>query len=97
MSYASWRTFDAHVVWMHERPLDPQKSYLLKHTSQTTRVQVDKVISRTELTTLEQKVIDLARQQLCFHRVSYDHLATANLIRQAGLPDTLATRLEKGH
>lgn len=41
--------------------------------------------------------LDLARQQLCFHRVSYDHPATANLIRQAGLPDTLATRLEKGH
>ncbi len=41
--------------------------------------------------------LDLARQQLCFHRVSYDHLATVRDIRRAGLPETLATRLEKGH
>jgi diadenosine tetraphosphatase ApaH/serine/threonine PP2A family protein phosphatase len=41
--------------------------------------------------------LDLTRQQLCFHRVSYDHLATAREIRRAGLPETLATRLERGH
>lgn len=40
--------------------------------------------------------LDLARHQLCFHRVAYDHLATAREIRRLGLPDTLATRLEKG-
>ncbi len=41
--------------------------------------------------------LDVARQQLCFHRVSYDHLATAREIRRAGLPEILAARLEKGH
>ncbi|MEY2621482.1 MAG: hypothetical protein RIT26_1302 [Pseudomonadota bacterium] len=40
--------------------------------------------------------LDVARQQLCFHRVSYDHLATARAIRAAGLPAMLAERLEKG-
>ena len=40
--------------------------------------------------------LDLMRQQLCFHRVSYNHLATAREIRRLGLPDALATRLEKG-
>jgi bifunctional enzyme CysN/CysC len=47
------RSFDAHVVWLHERPLDLQKSYFLKHTSQMVRMQVQKVHARTELTTLD--------------------------------------------
>jgi bifunctional enzyme CysN/CysC len=47
------RSFDAHVVWLHERPLDPQKSYLIKHTSQLIRMQVSAVHSRTDLKTLE--------------------------------------------
>jgi diadenosine tetraphosphatase ApaH/serine/threonine PP2A family protein phosphatase len=40
--------------------------------------------------------LDVARQQLCFHRVSYDHLATARAVRSVGLPEALAVRLEKG-
>jgi len=52
------RQFDAHVVWLHERPLDPEKSYFLKHTSQSIRMQVRKVHSRIELTTLEQTAAD---------------------------------------
>lgn len=40
--------------------------------------------------------LDVSRQQLCFHRVSYDHLTTARAVRAAGLPEMLATRLEQG-
>ncbi len=40
--------------------------------------------------------LDMSRQQLCFHRVAYDHLTTARAVRAAGLPQTLAERLEKG-
>jgi bifunctional enzyme CysN/CysC len=47
------RGFDAQVVWLHERPLDPEKSYFLKHTSQSIRMQVQLVRDRIELTTLE--------------------------------------------
>jgi bifunctional enzyme CysN/CysC len=47
------RSFDAHVVWLHEKPLDPEKSYFLKHTTQTIRMQVSKVHNRIELTTLK--------------------------------------------
>jgi len=47
------RSFDANVVWLHERPLDPDKSYFLKHTTQTIRMQVGKVQSKTDLVTLE--------------------------------------------
>ncbi len=52
------RSFEAHVVWMHERPLDPQKSYFLKHTTQTVRMQVQKVHHRVDLTKLESVTAD---------------------------------------
>ena len=41
-------------------------------------------------------ILDLARHELCFHRVSYDHAATARSIRDAGLPESLAQRIERG-
>jgi sulfate adenylyltransferase large subunit len=47
------RRFDATLVWMHERPLDLQKSYLLKHTTMLQRVEVEKLVSRTNLDTLK--------------------------------------------
>jgi bifunctional enzyme CysN/CysC len=46
------RSFQANVVWLHERPLDPQKSYFLKHTTQNIRMQVTAVQSKTDLVTL---------------------------------------------
>jgi bifunctional enzyme CysN/CysC len=49
------RSFDAHVVWLHERALDPHKSYWLKHTTRMVRMQVDAVRWQIELTTLAQK------------------------------------------
>jgi sulfate adenylyltransferase subunit 1 (EFTu-like GTPase family) len=35
--------FDAMIVWLHERPLDRDKTYLIKHTTQTTRAQIDTI------------------------------------------------------
>ncbi len=46
------RTFDAHLVWLHEAPLDPGKSYFIKHTSQTSRVHVDRIASKKDMDTL---------------------------------------------
>ncbi len=46
------RTFDAHLVWLHETPLDPGKSYFIKHTSQTSRVHVDRIASKKDMDTL---------------------------------------------
>ncbi len=34
---------DARVVWMAERALDPTRTYLLKHTTRTTRVDVERI------------------------------------------------------
>ena len=35
--------FDAMVVWLSERPLDPARSYLLKHTSRAVRAEVERI------------------------------------------------------
>ena len=45
--------FDANVVWMSERPLDPERSYLLKHTTQIVRAHVERVHGVTDPETLE--------------------------------------------
>lgn len=41
-------------------------------------------------------VFDTTQAQLTFHRVAYDHHAAAEAIRDAGLPDFFADRLELG-
>jgi bifunctional enzyme CysN/CysC/sulfate adenylyltransferase subunit 1 len=47
--------FEATLVWMHERPLDRGKSYLLKHTTQTTRAEVAEVRWSLDLETVEER------------------------------------------
>jgi diadenosine tetraphosphatase ApaH/serine/threonine PP2A family protein phosphatase len=39
---------------------------------------------------------DLARARLTFFRIAYDHSSAADKIRSAGLPERLASRLERG-
>jgi bifunctional enzyme CysN/CysC/sulfate adenylyltransferase subunit 1 len=46
------RAFDAMLVWLNERPLDTEKSYLLKHTTQLVRAQVQSVAFTVDLETL---------------------------------------------
>jgi diadenosine tetraphosphatase ApaH/serine/threonine PP2A family protein phosphatase len=41
-------------------------------------------------------IYDLSAGRLTFHRVPYDHAAAAQAIRQAGLPEYFAHRLETG-
>jgi sulfate adenylyltransferase large subunit len=45
--------FDATLIWLHERPLDRAKSYLLKHTTQVVRAEVEEVAHQIDLETLE--------------------------------------------
>ena len=47
------RAFDAHVVWLHESGLDRSRSYLLKHTTRTTRVDIAAVEHRIDMDTLD--------------------------------------------
>lgn len=41
-------------------------------------------------------LFDPARAQLTYYRVAYDHLSAAKKIRAAGLPESLAFRVERG-
>jgi bifunctional enzyme CysN/CysC len=54
--------FDAMMVWLSERPLDRQKSYLLKHTTQLVRAEVEDVAFTVDLETLKQS--EAARLEL---------------------------------
>jgi sulfate adenylyltransferase subunit 1 len=45
------RRFDADIVWMDERPLDPQRVYLLKHGSSTVSAEIDRGFSLNEIGT----------------------------------------------
>ena len=71
------RRFDANLVWMHERPLDTEKAYLVKHTTQVVRAQIDKIHYEVDMDTLEQKqadgisLNDIARVRLSCHRALY--------------------------
>lgn len=41
-------------------------------------------------------ILDLKRRSITFERVPYDHFTTCRKIREAGLPESLATRLLRG-
>ena len=71
------RSINAHVVWMNETPLDVDKTYLLKHTTRSGRVQIDDVQARIDLHTLEDEpadtlyLNDIGKLRLTCHRALY--------------------------
>ena len=46
------RRFDAEVVWMDERPLNPGRLYLLKHTTRTVTAEVDRMLELNQIGTV---------------------------------------------
>jgi len=66
--------FETMLVWLSERPLDRQKSYLLKHTTQMVRANVEHVSYTTDLETLKHvpatrlELNDIGRVTLSCHR-----------------------------
>ncbi|HTW67802.1 MAG TPA: sulfate adenylyltransferase subunit CysN [Bryobacteraceae bacterium] len=47
------RHFDASVVWLNERPLDPARRYVLKHTTQSLPAEIKEIKHRVNIKTLE--------------------------------------------
>jgi sulfate adenylyltransferase subunit 1 len=47
------RAFEAAMVWFDQRPLDPSRDYLVKHTSHTVPAKVESVKHRLNVSTLE--------------------------------------------
>ena len=48
----SGRRFEASLVWMNEKPLEPHRPYLLKHTTQMVQARVRDIRHRVEINTL---------------------------------------------
>ena len=69
--------FETMLVWLSERALDRQKSYLLKHTTQMVRASVEHVSYTTDLETLKQtpatrlELNDIGRVTLSLQRPIY--------------------------
>jgi sulfate adenylyltransferase large subunit len=43
------RRFEAHVVWMDERPLDPRRLYLLKHAARVVTAELDSTLALNDI------------------------------------------------
>ncbi len=52
------RAVEAMVVWMHETPLRPGASYLIKHGTQVVSAEVSTLHERVDVTTLERRPAD---------------------------------------
>ena len=52
------RHFEAMLVWMDEQAMDTQKSFYLKHTTNTTRCRIDHFAYKVDVNTLEKSDID---------------------------------------
>jgi sulfate adenylyltransferase subunit 1 len=46
------RHFEADVVWMDERPLDPSRLYMLKHTTRTVTVEANRPLALNQIETV---------------------------------------------
>jgi sulfate adenylyltransferase large subunit len=49
------RRFAARLVWMHQEPGRPEKTYLVKHTTQTVPAEIRRIRHRIDVNTLEHK------------------------------------------
>ena len=52
------RHFEAMLVWMDEEPMDPNKQFFIKHTTNTTKARIDEIRYKVDVNTLEQSKID---------------------------------------
>ena len=41
--------FDAEIVWMDERPLDPNRMYVIKHTTRIVNAEIDRALALNEI------------------------------------------------
>jgi len=52
------RDFEAMVVWMDEEPMDREKKFFIKHTTNMTRAHIDCIKYRVDVNTMEQSDTD---------------------------------------
>jgi len=52
------RHFEATLVWMDEKPMDPNVQFFIKHANNTTRVRIDKIQHKIDVNTLQKSSVD---------------------------------------
>jgi bifunctional enzyme CysN/CysC len=52
------RQFEAMLVWMDEKPMDPYANFFIKHNTHTTKARVDKIRYKLDVNTLEQSAAE---------------------------------------
>ena len=52
------RNFEAMLVWMDEKKMDPEQQFFIKHTTNLTRVKIDRIRYSVNINTLEQSPTD---------------------------------------
>ena len=52
------RHFEAMLVWMDEKPMDPSTHFLIKHTTNNTKARIDAIAHKIDVNTLEKSQID---------------------------------------
>lgn len=68
------RRIEADIVWLSEKPLDPRRTYLIKHTTRYVRTDIESIAYRVNLENLEHEKVDalnlndVARVTLTTHR-----------------------------
>lgn len=55
------RNFEAMLVWMDESEMNVDKSFFIKHTTQTTRARIDSIRYKVDVNTMEQSKTDLLK------------------------------------
>lgn len=55
------RNFETMLVWMDEEPMDMNKSFYIKHTTNTTRARVDSIRYKVNVNTMEELSVDNGR------------------------------------
>lgn len=64
------RNFETMLVWMDEEPMDMNKSFYIKHTTNTTRARIDSIRYKVNVNTMEQLSVEngrLAAENLPMH------------------------------
>ncbi|MDH6533939.1 sulfate adenylyltransferase subunit 1 [Parabacteroides sp. PM5-20] len=52
------RNFEAMLVWMDEEPMDRNKQFYIKHTTNTSRARIDNIRYKVDVNTMEQSTVD---------------------------------------
>ena len=55
------RNFEAMVVWMDEEPMDVNKSFFIKQTTNLSRTRIDSIKYKVDVNTMEELSIDNGR------------------------------------